>query len=90
MSILSEIERIKENLEDAYTAVAEKGGRLPEKQVSGALAAAVRSIPAGGGTEWVSGYDKDFTLWTSVLKLFPARQPVLCEGSYEILEKGDT
>lgn len=45
MSIQSEIDRISGNVAATYAAVAEKGGTLPEEQVSANLAAAVGSIP---------------------------------------------
>lgn len=45
MSIQSEIKRISGNVSDAYEAVGEKGGTLPEIQNSDNLAAAIREIP---------------------------------------------
>lgn len=47
MSVQSEITRISGNVSNAYAAVSEKGGTLPENQASGNLAEAIRSIPAG-------------------------------------------
>lgn len=49
MSIRSEINRIKGNVANAYAAVEEKGGTLPEKQNSGGLPAAIHSISGGSG-----------------------------------------
>lgn len=48
MSVQTEIERIKTNIADAYTAVEEKGGSIPEAANSANLPAAIASIPAGG------------------------------------------
>lgn len=49
MSVQSEIDRIRENIAGAFSAVSDKGGTVPEQQNSGGLADAIRSI-AGGGT----------------------------------------
>ena len=51
MSVKSEIDRIAGNVADAYTAVEEQGGELPETQNSANLPEAIRSIPSGGLTE---------------------------------------
>lgn len=45
MSIQSELERLRQSIAEAYAAVADKGGTLPEAQKSGNLAAAIASIP---------------------------------------------
>lgn len=45
MSIQGEIDRIKTNVADAYTAVSEKGGSTEGEQTSAHLAEAIRSIP---------------------------------------------
>lgn len=45
MSVQSEINRVKNNVASAYTAVAAKGGTVPSTQNSANLAAAVNSIP---------------------------------------------
>lgn len=50
MSIQSEIERIRQNVVNAYDAVLEKGGSVPERANSGNLAAAIQAIPSGGGS----------------------------------------
>lgn len=47
MGIQNEIDRIKENVADAYSAVEERGGTVPEAATVGNLAAAVSSIPKG-------------------------------------------
>lgn len=49
MSIQSEIDRITENVLNAYSAVEEMGGTLPDEQNSLNLAESVMSIPKGGG-----------------------------------------
>ena len=50
MSVQDEIDRLSGCIADAYAAVNERGGELPEKQNSRNLAEAVRSIPSGGMT----------------------------------------
>lgn len=47
MSIRSEIDRIRDGIAAAYTAVSERGGTIPETQTCGGLAEAIRSIPGG-------------------------------------------
>lgn len=49
MTIASEITRIKTNIENAYTALGEKGATLPEVQNSANLADTVGSVSTGGG-----------------------------------------
>lgn len=49
MSIENEILRIQHNVANAYAAVSEKGGEVPLQPTSANLAAAVKSIPTGGG-----------------------------------------
>lgn len=49
MSVQTQINRILGNVENAYTAVSEKGGTLPSSQNSNNLATAIMSIPSGGG-----------------------------------------
>lgn len=48
MSIQTEIDRIKANIAEAYIAVNEKGGVLPDVLTSDSLAEAIRGIPSGG------------------------------------------
>lgn len=48
MSIQSEIERIRQNVVNAYEAVLEKGGDVPERANSENLASSIRAIPSGG------------------------------------------
>lgn len=50
MSVQSEIDRIKGNVNGAYAAVFDLGGTLPQQQTSANLEAAIRSIPSGGGS----------------------------------------
>lgn len=50
MSIQSEITRITENVANAYSAVEEQGGTLPETQNTDNLAPAILSIPTGEGS----------------------------------------
>ena len=50
MSIQSEIDRVTGNVADAYAAVEEKGGALPEEQTSDNLAEAVKSINASAAS----------------------------------------
>lgn len=47
MSIPSEIARLINNVADAYTAAAEKGAAMPDKQNSANLATTILSIPTG-------------------------------------------
>lgn len=47
MSIESEINRIKQNIANAYTYCSEKGGTMPQTQDSANLAATVSSVPSG-------------------------------------------
>ena len=52
MSIINEAERIKENIQNAYKALADRGAAIPEKQNSENLPAAIQSIPnESGGTK---------------------------------------
>lgn len=51
MSIQSEIDRINDNISDAYSVIDEMGGTLPAAQNSANLASAIGSIPAGGGVK---------------------------------------
>lgn len=46
MSIATEIDRIKQNIENAYSAIAERGGTLPDVQNSANLADAIKNIKA--------------------------------------------
>lgn len=48
MSIPSEIQRLRQNIAAAFAAVGNKGGKLPEAQVSGNLAAAIETIAGAG------------------------------------------
>lgn len=50
MSIQSEINRIKTNLADAYTAAQEKGATMPSQQNSENLASTISSVSASGGS----------------------------------------
>lgn len=47
MSIQSEINRLKQVISDAFTVIGNKGGTVPSSKVSGNLASAINSIPAG-------------------------------------------
>ena len=47
MSIQSEINRLKQNVSAAFTAIGNKGGNVPYSKVSGNLASAINSIPEG-------------------------------------------
>lgn len=49
MSISTEINRIKNNIESAYTQIENKGGTIPSTKNSANLATAISSIVAGGG-----------------------------------------
>ena len=51
MTIGTEITRIKTNIENAYTALGEKGATMPEVQNSDNLAETVGSVSTGGGGE---------------------------------------
>ena len=47
MSVQSEINRLKNNVAAAFTEIGNKGGTVPSSKVSGNLATAINSIPAG-------------------------------------------
>ena len=55
MSIQSEINRLKQAVSDAFTAIGNKGGTVPTSKVSGNLASAINSIPAGVDVKITSG-----------------------------------
>ena len=52
MSIQTEIDRIITAVGAAYDAVEQKGGTVPQSETVAGLAAAIGSIPAGGGQNW--------------------------------------
>ena len=60
MSIVSEINRVNNNIADAYSSVGNKGGTLPQVQNSANLSSAIDSIPAGGGGGSASSNDVNF------------------------------
>lgn len=47
MSVQSEINRLKQAVSDAFTAIGNKGGTVPSSKVSGNLVSAIESIPSG-------------------------------------------
>lgn len=55
MSIQSEINRLKQNVSAAFTAIGNKGGTVPSSKVSGNLASAINSIPKGVTVQRKSG-----------------------------------
>ena len=55
MSIQSEINRLKQAVSDAFTAIGNKGGTVPSSKVSGNLATAINSIPAGSSVQSKKG-----------------------------------
>lgn len=55
MSIQSEINRLKQAVSDAFTAIGNKGGTVPTSKVSGNLATAINSIPAGVTVKRMTG-----------------------------------
>lgn len=61
MSIQSEIDRIKNNVAAAYTAMEEQGATMPEEQNSDNMASTVLSIPkgTGGGTTVQSDWSEN-------------------------------
>lgn len=91
MSIQSEINRLKQAVSDAFTAIGNKGGTVPSSKVSGNLASAIDSIPEGvelnfevvGGTTQPSN-SKENTIWVKTEKIgawhFSVTQP---EGMQE-------
>ena len=50
MAIVDEIERIKTNIANAYTALEEKGATLPTERNSANLSAVIVEVPTGGGS----------------------------------------
>ena len=59
MTIASEIQRIKDNIANAYTAAEAKGATMPVTENSDSLATTIESITAGGGGEQVEA--KNYT-----------------------------
>lgn len=55
MSVRSEIDRIRDNVAGAYSAVSDIGGTLPEQQTSDNLEAAIRSIPVAEDSSFPVG-----------------------------------
>lgn len=55
MSVQSEINRLKQAVSDAFTAIGNKGGTVPTSKVSGNLATAINSIPAGAKVQTQTG-----------------------------------
>lgn len=51
MSIISEVNRIKDNISNAYDTIEDKGGTLPASKVSANLKSAIESIPSTGKDE---------------------------------------
>lgn len=76
MSIESEILRIQRNISDAYAAVATKGGELPPLPTSANLAAAVASVPQGGGASVPPG---SIVIWSGAVNAVPDGW-ALCDG----------
>lgn len=68
MSIKSEVDRIKTNVNLAYTAVAEKGGTLPEVRSINNLADSIKTISSGGGTGKVYGVKRISSYATSLAR----------------------
>jgi hypothetical protein len=58
MSIQSEINRVKQNVTDTYSALSEMGATMPEEQNSDNLAATARTVPAGGGSSVQSDWNQ--------------------------------
>lgn len=92
MSIQSEINRLKQAVSDAFTAIGNKGGTVPSSKVSGNLATAINSIPEGvelnfevvGGTSQPSN-PKENTIWVNTNTaitdwVFSATQPTAATG----------
>lgn len=74
MAIVDEIERIKTNIENAYTALEEKGATLPTERNSANLSAVIIEVPTGGGSgdeELINSYMSlvDNTLGANCTKL---------------------
>lgn len=59
MSVQSEIDRIKGNISESYSAAEQMGADLPaaDSQNSSNLAATIRSIPSGGGQSFNPNFD---------------------------------
>ena len=55
MSIASKLEKLETDIENSYDAVNDMGGTLPQDKNTNNLETAIRSIPAGGGTEILNG-----------------------------------
>ena len=67
-TIKAAILALKSRIADAYTAISNKGGTLPETQDSANLATAIASIPSGGGDP----YDIYFPDWHNPMDVLKA------------------
>jgi hypothetical protein len=85
MSVQSEINRLKQNVNAAFTAIGNKGGTVPTSKVSGNLASAIDSIPEGVELNFEVVYNpkpstaKENTIWVDTDEInnyyFSATQP---------------
>lgn len=81
MSIQSEIDRIRQNVAGAYSAVADKGGELPAEQNSAGLAEAVQSIPSSK----ITAYGDGLTLEGDTLSVTTPVRRILSQVEYDAL-----
>ena len=59
MSINTQIQRIKNNINAAYSAIDSKGGIVPTEKISDNLASAINTISTGGGSRFISISDSE-------------------------------
>lgn len=88
-ALLAQVERIKTNIENAYSAAEEKGATLPEIQNSENLADTILSVKGGGGSE--AGYIQTEFYELLMDGNYGYFSPEMCEqlmnGTYELLEE---
>lgn len=81
MSIQNEIDRITNNVAEAYAAVEEKGGSIPEEANSDKLADAIRSIESGEAAAYaVNAPIGAIILWSGPESTIPAGWHI-CDGT---------
>lgn len=81
MSIQNEIDRIASNVADAYAAVEEKGGTVPEEANSDKLAEAIRSIESGEAAAYaVNAPIGSIILWSGPESTIPTGWHI-CDGT---------
>lgn len=88
MSVQGEINRIKDAVSDAYSAVSDKGGEIPATQNIANLANAVSSIPTGSDDIFIAEYG--VTTYQEILDAYNAGKIVLCRDTNKIYQLNST